>query len=347
MEDFNELNFKYTQDGTVGLFDNTAGDILHSETGALKEAFDKFINPINDSFIEFENVVNVLDICYGIGYNSKALLNSLSILYDSVNVDALEINKSYVYMSPFINDGVVDDNLKLFIIKNIIKSKDDLNNLYSILSELIKNKSDFISPFGMTFFNFLSDNGVINIPFDEFISNLHNIYYNYISDSMMNDLKFNNYNKSFFNAYYGDARKTIFDTNKQYDIVFLDAYSPKINPVLWTINFLSVVKSKMKKNSLLLSYSKSTPFRSALLELGFFVGKTIYDYQDIGTIASLNPAYIRNHLNSKDKEIIASRSGIPYRDAELNLPAEQILINRELESQSSDRISRSQADKSI
>ena len=347
MEEFSEIDFRYTQDGTAGLYDNKTDDIFHSASGALKEAFDKFINPINESFIEFDNNVNVLDICYGVGYNSKALLNTLSILYDSVNIDALEYNKSYVYMSPFLNDGITDDDLKIFLIKNLINTQSDLDLLKGILSYLVNNKSEFMSPFGMTFFNLLSDYRGINTPIDEFKANLHNIYYKYISDSMMNGLKFNNYNKSVFNAYYGDARKSVFNTIKQYDVIFLDAFSPKKDPVLWTINFLSAVKSKMKKNSLLISYSKSTPFRSALLELGFFVGKTIHENEDIGTIASLNPAYIRCHIDYNDKKIIDSKSGIPYRDELLNLSGDEIIKNREKEAVHSDRPSRTQTEKDL
>ncbi len=162
---------------------------------------------------------------------------------------------------------------------------------------------------------------------------------------MNNDLKLNKYNKCNFEYKLNDARVSVPDLNMQYDVVFLDAFSSKKCPELWTIDFLSVIKQKMKSNSLLLSYSKSTPFRSALLNLGFYVGKTIIDNNDMGTVASLNSCFIKNHLSDYDYKIISSKSGLPYRDKNLNLPAESIIENRNNEIKNSTRISRSQVDK--
>ena len=46
-----------TADGSVGLYNNEVKDIYHSATGALSEAFDKFIYPINFDLLLFENLV--------------------------------------------------------------------------------------------------------------------------------------------------------------------------------------------------------------------------------------------------------------------------------------------------
>ena len=45
-----------TADGSVGLFNNKVNDIYHSATGALSEAYDKFISPIDfDNLIKKDN----------------------------------------------------------------------------------------------------------------------------------------------------------------------------------------------------------------------------------------------------------------------------------------------------
>ena len=113
-----------------------------------------------------------------------------------------------------------------------------------------------------------------------------------------------------------------------YDVVFLDAYSPQKDPTLWTIDFLSLIKSKMNINSVLTSYSKSSPFRSALLKLGFHVGKTYIDNIDMGTVASLSPEKINYPLNDFDIELLSTRAGITYKDPNLNLTPEIIIKNR-------------------
>ncbi len=64
-----------TADGSVGLYNNEVKDIYHSATGALSEAFDKFIYPINFDLLLSKDNIKILDICYGIGYNSKVFLN--------------------------------------------------------------------------------------------------------------------------------------------------------------------------------------------------------------------------------------------------------------------------------
>ena len=98
----------------------------------------------------------------------------------------------------------------------------------------------------------------------------------------------------------------------------------------------------MKQNSMLISYSKSTPFRSALIELGFYVGKTYIDSIDMGTVASLNKNFILNPLNDFDLQLFQTRAGITYKDPSLSFDSSTILLNRKLESQSSSRISHTQ-----
>ncbi|MBQ9245833.1 hypothetical protein IJ182_06160 [bacterium] len=342
----NNIEFINTEDKSVGLYSNNVSDIFHSKTGALKEAKEKFIMPIKESGIEFCHEINILDICYGIGYNTKSFLEFNSVA-SNVNIDALEYDKNLLYISPLINDYINDDNLKLFLINSMIKTENDFNHFIDISELMLNEHFDFLSDFGKSFIKILLSEIYKYNPSTIKNSFLHNIYYNYISESMNNGLKFNNYNNVNFNYYLGDARKNIIILKKQYDVVFLDAFSSKKDSTLWTIDFLSQVKSKMKKDSLLISYSKSTPFRSALIELGFFVGKTLLKNKDMGTVASLNKFLIKNPLNDYDLKIISSRSGIPYRDKTLTLPHDNIIKNRETESNSSDRISRTKLSKSL
>lgn len=66
----------FTKDGSVGLYSPEFNDIYHSATGALTEACEKFILPSNiDYLLESKTEIKVLDICYGIGYNTKSFLN--------------------------------------------------------------------------------------------------------------------------------------------------------------------------------------------------------------------------------------------------------------------------------
>ena len=65
-----------TDDGSIGLYSYDFSDIFHSRTGALSEAYEKFVIPADvSSVLKSYNEINLLDVCYGIGYNSKAFLN--------------------------------------------------------------------------------------------------------------------------------------------------------------------------------------------------------------------------------------------------------------------------------
>ena len=56
----------FTNDGSVGLFSEEFDDVYHSASGALSEAFEKFVLPVID--LKNDNY-KILDICFGLGYN--------------------------------------------------------------------------------------------------------------------------------------------------------------------------------------------------------------------------------------------------------------------------------------
>ena len=64
----------YTEDGSIGLYSYADKDVFHSKYGALTEAWEKFVIPADIDGLNKDNI-KVLDICYGIGYNTKALMS--------------------------------------------------------------------------------------------------------------------------------------------------------------------------------------------------------------------------------------------------------------------------------
>ena len=64
----------FTEDGSIGLYSYAEKDVFHSKFGALTEAWEKFILPACSDNFNFHNL-KVLDVCYGIGYNTKALMS--------------------------------------------------------------------------------------------------------------------------------------------------------------------------------------------------------------------------------------------------------------------------------
>lgn len=337
-----KIKFLKTNDTSTGLYSEEDNDIFHSKTGAKSEAFDKFIFPSNiKELLKSKKKIKVLDICYGIGYNTKALLSLIND--ERILIDCLELNKDLAFISAFINDAFEDETISLFIIEELLRNGFEIDEiLLAISCYLNQNTQCFFRDATRSFkVDKILKGDICHIQ-DKNNALLHNIYYHYISNKLKYKDKLNKYNKVKIDFFFDDARNIISNLNQVYDVVFLDAFSPQKNPTLWTIDFLSRVKSKMHDDSIFVTYSKSTPVRSALCELGFYVGKTFINNIDMGTVASLNINNINFPLDDYDMELIKTRAGIYYEDYNLNLPPESILFNRDLEMKNSDRISHTQ-----
>ncbi len=108
-----------TQDGSFTAFSNIAGEHYHTISGAIEEAFEKHVNALG-----IENGMQILDFCFGLGYNSiaacknnydlqiTALENDIKIIEAMKNIEVPDILKSE--FEPFRNIGksfdVTDSN---------------------------------------------------------------------------------------------------------------------------------------------------------------------------------------------------------------------------------------------
>jgi tRNA U34 5-methylaminomethyl-2-thiouridine-forming methyltransferase MnmC len=64
-----------TGDGSFTFYSPTFQATFHSISGAWQEAEEKYVRP--SGLLKASSPIKVLDICYGLGYNSAALLNTL------------------------------------------------------------------------------------------------------------------------------------------------------------------------------------------------------------------------------------------------------------------------------
>ena len=87
-----ELIEVLTKDGSYSLKSVFFQENFHSLLGALEETKLKFIAPSNLQRFKGKSL-NVLDICFGLGYNSASLLDELIKQKSYLNLYALEIDK--------------------------------------------------------------------------------------------------------------------------------------------------------------------------------------------------------------------------------------------------------------
>jgi len=266
-----------TEDGSISFRSEKFNENFHSKAGAYYETKNKFINP--SRLKRFQNKsINVLDICFGIGYNSALLFENLKIELSTLNWYGLEIDKRP------LNYALTDKKF---------------NNLWS--------------PKVIEILNSLNSKGSYK-------------------------------NKNFdCKLIMGDARKEILNLPKElnFDLIFLDGFSPQKCPEIWSYEFLSQLKNKIKHEGYLITYTSAAAVRKSLKNLGFNLFNILPTFSDKnhwsdGTLATFdnqqNNPYIKK-LSEMEIEHLNTKASIPYRDPTGEMLSKEILEIREKEQQ--------------
>jgi tRNA U34 5-methylaminomethyl-2-thiouridine-forming methyltransferase MnmC len=133
------------------------------------------------------------------------------------------------------------------------------------------------------------------------------------------------------NLFCEEGRDKVLDLpDDYYDIIFLDPFSPKLTPELYSLEFFIELKRIIKDNGMIITYTSSAPVRSAFIEANFHIGEgPIFGRKSGGTIASPSFNMIDKDISFENERMIAlSDVGIPFKDPNLNLDSYTILMNR-------------------
>lgn len=126
----------------------------------------------------------------------------------------------------------------------------------------------------------------------------------------------------------GDARKLILETNCLFDAVFLDPFSPKKNPELWTVDFFKQLAARMKDHAILATYSSATPVRNGMKEAGLSIGPGPGDsMKKSGTLAT-KKGPVRPFSEMELQKLRTSPERHPYRDPDLAFSKSEIMEQR-------------------
>ncbi len=127
------------------------------------------------------------------------------------------------------------------------------------------------------------------------------------------------------------------------DLVLLDAFSPQRCPQLWSQEFLGRLVRLLRPDGRLLTYSSAAAVRRCLLDLGLEL-RAIRPPADeperwsAGTAAGFTPLAPHPALRSLEpfeREHLASRAAVPYRDPTGTATAAEILARRRREQEQS------------
>lgn len=119
----------YTEDGSIGLYSYADKDVFHSKFGALTEAWEKFIIPSGIDKNSNQEI-KVLDVCYGIGYNTKALMSFF-------------INKNKIYKKNIFQKSF--SKITSIVSKYTNKTRCTNKGILSVYNETIDSNNNFQS----------------------------------------------------------------------------------------------------------------------------------------------------------------------------------------------------------
>ena len=266
-------------------------ETMHTYHGGLDESLEKYVKP---SHLTGKDDVHVLDICSGLGYTSAVCVEYLNdetknsvknpeICIEMVEISPLTLATGLIIPSPLKSHEIVKKAIE--------------NKLYSIgflKHKLINQK--------------IPENIKLNVHLSDarrIIKQKKILVENGQHSNKDNSLEI----KESSNDY----------CNDKYDAVFLAPFSPGVSPELYTIEFLSGIKSLLKNEGMLLTYTSSAAVRYAMINSGLHVGEGPSFGRSGGTIASPSLNNIEKPLSTRDERMIAlTDAGIPFRDFELD-----------------------------
>ncbi|MBS3128442.1 hypothetical protein J4410_04820 [Candidatus Woesearchaeota archaeon] len=209
-----------THDNSPTFFSEQYQETYHSKSGAVEEARKKFVEPCQIALKSKQKKLVILDICFGLGYNTAVALevarkgNPSCVIEVFALENDIEILKKILDVNPEIQHyDDIKDIIKEVIEKNLSHDKNKINKKITI-----ENKNIIM------------------------------------------------------HFYLDDARHSIKQIKKEcVDAVFLDPFSPKVCPALWTKEFFEDIYQTMKKDAILATYSCARVVRDNLKAAKFRV----------------------------------------------------------------------------
>lgn len=270
--------------GTTSLFCDDIGDIYYSFIGAYEEAMQKFVLPLSEE--NFSRDLKVLDICYGLGFNSKTFVNYLineKNFKNKIEIDAIDIDKKILALSLLHNNRNINQLIHNKFSLSLLRTSDFKNETEYLLNNedfscLINNASDSILK--------LYQNKRINYKKNAKKSTfVHNIYYQPHSKRLI--LTLISLKNIKINFKINDLLSVLPKLEQNsYDFIFHDGFSPSKQPELWSEDVFSYIYKILKPGGKVLTYTRSKQVRKNMILSGLIVFDVFDDMNNVvGTMA--------------------------------------------------------------
>jgi tRNA U34 5-methylaminomethyl-2-thiouridine-forming methyltransferase MnmC len=265
-----------TNDGSFTFFSQEFGETFHSCEGARAEAFEKFAQATNLAEKAQQGKLRLLDVCYGLGYNTAAALEVVGRVNPNCEVEVVGLELDATVPRAAVVAPVIDG--WSWPVQEVLWA----------------------------------------------IAHQHHYTSSHCTAKLL----------------IGDARQTIqtlYQVGFQADGIFLDPFSPRRCPQLWTVEFFTLIARCLAPEGRLATYSRSASVRSAMLAAGLCIGTIplgskhqAHEWSQ-GTVANFYGEGL-HPLSVMEQEHLNTRAAIPYRDRTLNDTAE-VILNRHQQEQ--------------
>ncbi|BAM32349.1 hypothetical protein HW260_04645 [Helicobacter cinaedi] len=247
----NTISFRQSADGSMSAYNAKFDECYHSlKDGALNETLYKHIYPslahsvgcFGDALENLPNTSNtlcVLDICFGLGYNTLTLLSTLA----KGQIPQQQIPNRQILKTPF------KGKVKIY-------SPEIDENVFRTLREL-------------AYPPFICE----TLPLEEILKHFESARQVSQYDGKIGDMEFEIY------LYKGDTLVFLENLKRdlcgEFHIIFQDAFSPKKNPTLWSKEYFALLYHLLHPQGIITTYSQSRAVRENAINAGF----RVYDYK--------------------------------------------------------------------
>ena len=303
-----------TADGSATFYSETFGEWFHSRSGAYDEARSTYVQATHlVERAQHQGRITILDVCYGLGYNTAAALEGLWAVQPGLPIRLVGLELDATVPQAAIAQGLLKgwpepvQSALQAIATDACSESLSQSSLISVLVE---------SPAIAAVVNEeLVTHQIERSPFREGLKGINrNTRLNLDTKTGANTAR---QTQLIANLLVGDARQqiqTLVEQDFQADVIFLDPFSPPRCPQLWTAEFLGSVARCLHPQGILATYSCAAAVRTALTTAGLHIGS-------LATPGRRWPSTLASHtdttlppLSQQEQEHLQTRAAVPYRD---------------------------------
>ncbi|MEM9245893.1 MAG: MnmC family methyltransferase [Cyanobacteria bacterium P01_F01_bin.153] len=302
-----------TADGSATFLSPDFGEHFHSLHGAWDEALIKFIEPTQlvtmarEWIVQERPQIKILDVCYGLGYNSAAALAMIWSIAPQCPVElvGLELDSSVAIaaLSEITAQLRRVQGTAIPIDATAIFSETAVERTIEVLNHLAQSGEE------QTIYDTAHFHG--KLCWGDARQSIKAI----ASSQPAND---------------GES-------SAPFDAIFLDPFSPPRCPQLWTIEFLAHLTQRLAPTGYLATYSCAAAVRTGLMLAGLSLGASPpFGRRWPGTVATHPNNATLDYLpklSLQELEHLQTRAAVPYRDRH-GTDSREIILERRRQEQS-------------